>query len=75
VPGIDGLIDSYGWLHFSRANGHLGLSRWPSPSSHWREVSRQQLIVSGGRHLLDLDGYRGIEKLKPGPFVDKYLLD
>lgn len=34
-----------------------------------------KLIVSGDKHLLDVDGYQGIEILKPRPFVDKHLLD
>jgi putative PIN family toxin of toxin-antitoxin system len=37
--------------------------------------SGSKLIVRGDKHLLDVDGYRGIEILKPRPFVDKYLLD
>lgn len=37
--------------------------------------SGSRLIVSGDKHLLDVDGYRGIEILKPRLFVDKYLLD
>jgi predicted nucleic acid-binding protein len=37
--------------------------------------SGSKLIVSGDKHLLDVDGYRGIEILKPRPFVDKYYLD
>jgi putative PIN family toxin of toxin-antitoxin system len=36
--------------------------------------SGSKLIVSGDKHLLAVDGYRGIEILKPRPFVDKYLL-
>jgi putative PIN family toxin of toxin-antitoxin system len=36
--------------------------------------SGSKLIVSGDKHLLDVNGYRGIEILKPRPFVDKYLL-
>lgn len=37
--------------------------------------SGSKLIVSGDKHLLDVDGYRGIEIIKPRPFVDKHLLD
>jgi len=37
--------------------------------------SGSKLIVSGDKHLLDVAGYRGIEILKPRPFVDKHLLD
>jgi putative PIN family toxin of toxin-antitoxin system len=37
--------------------------------------SGSKLIVSGDKHLLDVNGYRGIEILKPRLFVDKYLLD
>ena len=29
-------------------------------------------IVSGDKHLLDLNGYNGIEILKPREFLDKY---
>ena len=34
-----------------------------------------KLIVSGDKHLLDVNGYRGLEILKPRPFVEKYLTD
>ncbi|BCR05620.1 PIN domain-containing protein [Desulfuromonas versatilis] len=37
--------------------------------------SGSRLIVSGDKHLLDVDGYREIEILKPRPFVDRYLAD
>jgi putative PIN family toxin of toxin-antitoxin system len=37
--------------------------------------SGSKLIVSGDKHLLDVDGYRGIEVLKPRLFVDKFFLD
>jgi len=37
--------------------------------------SGSKLIVSGDKHLLDVNGYRGIEILKPRSFVDKYLAD
>ncbi len=36
-------------------------------------ASRISLIVSGDKHLLDVDGYQGIQILKPRPFVDAYL--
>jgi len=32
-----------------------------------------KLIVSGDKHLLDVNGYRGIEVLKPREFADRYL--
>jgi len=32
-----------------------------------------KIICSGDKHLLDINGYRGIEVLKPKPFADKYL--
>jgi putative PIN family toxin of toxin-antitoxin system len=37
--------------------------------------SGAKLIVSGDKHLLDVDGYRGVEVLKPKAFVDRYLRD
>ena len=37
--------------------------------------SGSKLIVSGDKHLLDVDGYRGIEILKPRPFVERYLAE
>lgn len=37
--------------------------------------SDSKLIVSGDKHLLDVNGYRGVEVLKPRMFVDKHLLD
>jgi putative PIN family toxin of toxin-antitoxin system len=37
--------------------------------------SGAKLIVSGDKHLLDVDGYRGLEVLKPKAFVDRYLRD
>jgi len=38
-------------------------------------ASGSKLIVSGDKHLLDVDGYRGVEILKPRLFVDRYLVD
>ena len=35
--------------------------------------SGAKIICSGDKHLLDVNGYRGIEILKPKPFADKYL--
>ena len=37
--------------------------------------SGSKLIVSGDKHLLDVDGYRGIEILKPRAFLERYLAD
>ena len=37
--------------------------------------SGNKLIVSGDKHLLDVDGYQGVEILKPRTFIDKYLLN
>ena len=34
-----------------------------------------KLIVSGDKHLLDVNGYRDIEVIKPRAFVDRYLLN
>ncbi|MFK8020736.1 MAG: putative toxin-antitoxin system toxin component, PIN family [Pseudomonadales bacterium] len=36
-------------------------------------ASQTKLIVSGDKHLLDVDGYRGIQVLKPRLFVETYL--
>ena len=36
-------------------------------------ASQTPLIVSGDKHLLDVDGYQGIQVLKPRPFVNSYL--
>jgi len=33
-----------------------------------------KLIVSGDRHLIDVDGYRGIKVIKPRTFIDRHLL-
>lgn len=38
-------------------------------------TSGARLIVSGDKHLLDVDGYGGIEILKPKAFVDRYLFN
>ena len=38
-------------------------------------ASGARLIVSGDKHLLDVDGYGGIEVLKPRAFVDRHLLN
>ena len=38
-------------------------------------ASGARLIVSGDKHLLDVDGYGGIEVLKPKAFVDRHLLN
>lgn len=34
-----------------------------------------KLIVSGDKHLLDVNGYRGIEVLKPRTLIDRHLLN
>ena len=31
------------------------------------------IVVSGDKHLLDANGYRGIEIIRPRPFVQRYL--
>ena len=36
-------------------------------------ASKAKIICSGDKHLLNVDGYKGIEILKPKPFSDKYL--
>jgi putative PIN family toxin of toxin-antitoxin system len=38
-------------------------------------ASGARLIVSGDKHLLDVDGHGGIEVLKPRAFVDRHLLN
>lgn len=38
-------------------------------------ASGAKLIVSGDKHLLDVDGYGGIEVLNPKAFVDRHLLN
>ncbi len=35
-------------------------------------VSGARLIVSGDKHLLAVNGYQGLEVLKPGAFLQKY---
>lgn len=37
-------------------------------------ASHTPLIISGDRHLLDTDGYQGIQVLRPRLFVDTYLI-
>jgi uncharacterized protein len=37
--------------------------------------SGSKIIVSGDKHLLDVNGYEGIEIIKPRTFVDRHLLD
>jgi putative PIN family toxin of toxin-antitoxin system len=36
-------------------------------------ASGAKVICSGDKHLLDVNGYRGIEVLRPRAFVDQYL--
>ena len=36
-------------------------------------ASGSKIIVSGDKHLLEASGYRGIEVLKPGDFLDKHI--
>ena len=36
-------------------------------------TSRTKIIVSGDKHLLNLNGYNNIEILRPTDFVNKYL--
>ena len=36
--------------------------------------SNTKIIVSGDKDLLDIDGYAGIEVMKPNKFVEKYLI-
>ena len=38
-------------------------------------ASNTKFIVSGDKHLLDIDGYQDIQVLKPRPFVDTCLVD
>ena len=37
-------------------------------------ASKTKLIVSGDKHLLSCDGYKGIEVLKPRAFIENYSL-
>jgi uncharacterized protein len=37
--------------------------------------SGSKIIVSGDKHLLDVNAYEGIEIIKPRTFVDRHLLD
>ena len=36
-------------------------------------ASNAKIICSGDRHLLDVNGYQGIEIIKPRAFAEKYL--
>lgn len=36
-------------------------------------ASKAKIICSGDRHLLDVNGYQGIEIIKPRAFTEKYL--
>ena len=36
-------------------------------------VSGSRIIISGDKQLLKISGYQGIEVLKPGEFINKYL--
>jgi putative PIN family toxin of toxin-antitoxin system len=36
-------------------------------------ASKAKIICSGDKHLLDVNGYRGIEILRPRAFVDRHL--
>ncbi len=36
-------------------------------------ASKTKVIVSGDNHLLAVDGYRGIEVVKPSEFAGKHL--
>jgi predicted nucleic acid-binding protein len=36
-------------------------------------ASNAKIICSGDRHLLDVNGYQGIEIIKPRAFTEKYL--
>ena len=38
-------------------------------------ASDTKLIVSGDKHLLEIDGYEDIQVLKPRQFVNAYLID
>lgn len=38
-------------------------------------ASKTRAIVSGDKHLLDVNGFHNIEVLKPRQFVDNYLCD
>jgi putative PIN family toxin of toxin-antitoxin system len=35
-------------------------------------ASKSKIIVSGDKHLLKINGYKGIQVLKPREFTDKY---
>ena len=36
-------------------------------------ASRNRIIVSGDKHLINVSGFQGIEILKPREFIKKYL--
>jgi len=36
------------------------------------ESSNTKTVISGDKHLLDVNGYHGISVLRPKPFLDKY---
>lgn len=38
-------------------------------------ASNTKFIVSGDKHLLDIDGYQDIQVLKPRPFIGTCLVD
>lgn len=38
-------------------------------------ASGSRVVVSGDKHLLDVNGYKGVEILTPRQFVDMYLSD
>lgn len=35
--------------------------------------ANSKIVISGDRHLLKVSGFRGIQVMKPRPFVDDYL--
>lgn len=37
------------------------------------EASSTEIVISGDSHLLDVNGYNGIEVIKPKEFLSKYL--
>jgi len=36
-------------------------------------ASKARVIISGGKHLLSVDGFKGLEIVKPSEYVKKYL--
>lgn len=40
---------------------------------HAALVGKAKTVISGDKHLLDVNGYQGIEIIKPKTFVEKYL--